>query len=155
MSRRSHPIPCLTVTRNSISSLREVRLPRDIILNFLLLTPNLRPGGTTACLVAGRLAAADPSLRILLIEAGPHTQDGLSHIQPAQYLSHLVPGSKTMKFVVSHSSEHLGGRSLVVPGGQCIGGGSSVNCGSCTWRYLSSRSLTIPVSHSVQPSQCI
>ncbi|KAG1904334.1 uncharacterized protein F5891DRAFT_1184545 [Suillus fuscotomentosus] len=30
-------------------------------------------GGTTACVVAGRLAAYDPSLRILILEAGQHT----------------------------------------------------------------------------------
>lgn len=82
------------MTRNLTSSLREVCLPRDSILSPVILTNNLRLGGTTACLVAGRLAEADPSLRILLIEAGPHTQDGLSYIQPAQYLSHLVPGGE-------------------------------------------------------------
>ncbi|OJA12090.1 hypothetical protein AZE42_02168, partial [Rhizopogon vesiculosus] len=33
----------------------------------------LSTGGTTAYVVAGRLAACDPSLRILILEAGPHT----------------------------------------------------------------------------------
>ncbi|TCD66632.1 hypothetical protein EIP91_001099 [Steccherinum ochraceum] len=84
-------------------------------------------GGAAACYIAGRLAAADPSLKILLVEAGPHTENGLTHIQPAQYLSHMMPGSKTMKFVVTKTSEHLGGRPLAVPAGQCVGGGSSVN----------------------------
>ncbi|TCD66628.1 hypothetical protein EIP91_001095 [Steccherinum ochraceum] len=84
-------------------------------------------GGTAACYIAGRLAAAEPSLKILVIEAGPHTENGLAHIQPAQFPSHMVPGSKTIKFVVSQPSEHLGGRPLVVPSGQCVGGGSSVN----------------------------
>ncbi|KAH8103817.1 alcohol oxidase-like protein [Cristinia sonorae] len=84
-------------------------------------------GGAAACVTAGRLAAADPSLRILIVEAGPHTQEDPAHVQPARYLSHLVPGSKTVKFLVSNPSPHLGGRPAIVPAGQCIGGGSSVN----------------------------
>ncbi|KAI0790978.1 GMC oxidoreductase-domain-containing protein [Abortiporus biennis] len=84
-------------------------------------------GGTTACIVAGRLAAADPSLKILVVEAGPHTQNVLFHTQPARYLNHLLPDSRTIKFLVGKESEHLGGRAPIVPCGQCIGGGSSVN----------------------------
>ncbi|KDQ20459.1 hypothetical protein BOTBODRAFT_124058 [Botryobasidium botryosum FD-172 SS1] len=84
-------------------------------------------GGTTSCLVASRLAAADPSLKILLVEAGPHTRDNPAHIQPGQFLSHLRPDSTTVKFMVGKESEHVGGRAVVVPCGQCVGGGSSVN----------------------------
>ncbi|TCD62090.1 hypothetical protein EIP91_007490 [Steccherinum ochraceum] len=83
--------------------------------------------GASACVTAGRLAAADPTLRILIIEAGPPTQDDLAHTQPARYASHLASDSKTVKFVVAKPSEAVGGRSVVVPGGQCLGGGSSVN----------------------------
>lgn len=79
-------------------------------------------------MTAGRLAAADPSLRILLVEAGPHVLEDPASVQPARFLSNLSPGTRTVKFVVSHPSEHLGGRPVVVPSGQCIGGGSSVNC---------------------------
>ena len=85
-------------------------------------------GGTTAGIVVGRLAAADPSLRILILEAGPHTQDDLAHIQPARFLTHLQPGSKTVRNVIARPSEHLDGRELAVQCGQCVGGGSSVNC---------------------------
>ncbi|KAI0727744.1 glucose-methanol-choline oxidoreductase [Fomitopsis betulina] len=84
-------------------------------------------GGTTGCVVAGRLAAADPSLRIAIIEAGPPTLDDLAHMQPARYLNHLLPGSVTMKFNVGKESADLGGRAPLVPCGQCLGGGSSVN----------------------------
>ena len=87
-----------------------------------------RIGGAAACLTAGRLAAADPTLKILIIEAGPHVRDDLAHTQPARYLSHLVPGSKTVKFIVSNPSEHLGGRVTVVPAAQCFGGAASINC---------------------------
>ncbi|KAH9921114.1 alcohol oxidase [Fomitopsis serialis] len=84
-------------------------------------------GGTTGCVIAGRLAAADPSLRILILEAGPPTLEDLAHVQPARYLSHLLPGSTTVKFNVGKESADLGGRAPIVPCGQCLGGGSSVN----------------------------
>ncbi|KAI0337223.1 alcohol oxidase [Trametopsis cervina] len=84
-------------------------------------------GGTTACLVASRLADADPTLKILVIEAGPHTEDDLAHIQPARYLSHLRPDSSTVTFVVANPEEELAGRQTIVPCGSCIGGGSSIN----------------------------
>ncbi|KAA1469916.1 alcohol oxidase-like protein [Dentipellis sp. KUC8613] len=84
-------------------------------------------GGTAACVIAGRLAAAAPDLRILVLEAGPPTKDLLSHLQPARYLHHLHPSANTVRFHASSPSDSLGGRSLVVPCGQCLGGGSSVN----------------------------
>ena len=85
-------------------------------------------GGTTSCLVAGRLADADPSLRILIVEAGPHTKDNLAHTQPARFLHHLVPDSKTVTFQVANAEKALSDRQVVVPCGHCVGGGSSVNC---------------------------
>ncbi|KAJ6520923.1 GMC oxidoreductase-domain-containing protein [Mycena vulgaris] len=84
-------------------------------------------GGSSGCLIAGRLAAADPSLRILILEAGEHTQGLPAHTHPARYLSHLAPTSTTVTFNVSNPSPHLGGRSLVTPSARCLGGGSSVN----------------------------
>ena len=99
----------------------EIDIPHYVYLRLLI-------GGTTAGIVVGRLAAADPSLRILLLETGPHTQEDLAHLQPARYLTHLQPGSKTVRNVVARPSEHLDGRQLAVQCGQCVGGGSSVNC---------------------------
>ncbi|KAI0744641.1 alcohol oxidase-like protein [Earliella scabrosa] len=84
-------------------------------------------GGTTGCVVAGRLAAADPSLSILVVEAGPTTRNDDLHTQPARYLYHLRPETSTIKFNVGRESAALGGRAPVVPCGQCVGGGSSVN----------------------------
>ncbi|THH31707.1 hypothetical protein EUX98_g2453 [Antrodiella citrinella] len=86
-------------------------------------------GGAAGCLIAGRLAAADPSLKILVVEAGPHTLDDPAHVQVARFMSHMVPGSKTEKFIISNPSDQLGGRVAIVPAGQCVGGGSSVNFG--------------------------
>ncbi|KZT23454.1 GMC oxidoreductase [Neolentinus lepideus HHB14362 ss-1] len=84
-------------------------------------------GGTAGCLIASRLSTASPSLRILVLEAGPHTRNDLFHTQPARFLYHLRPDSTTVKFYVAKESEELLGRQLVVPCGQCLGGGSSVN----------------------------
>ncbi|KAJ7707465.1 GMC oxidoreductase-domain-containing protein [Mycena rosella] len=84
-------------------------------------------GGASGCLIAGRLASADPSLRILILEAGEHTHGLPAHTQPARYFSHLGPGSTTVTFNSAKPSQHLGGRSLVTPSARCLGGGSSVN----------------------------
>ncbi|OCH90857.1 alcohol oxidase [Obba rivulosa] len=84
-------------------------------------------GGTTGCVIAGRLTAADASLRILVVETGPHTRDDVMHRQPARFKAHLHPESKTVKFNVAKESAHVDGRAVVVPCGQCLGGGSSVN----------------------------
>ncbi|KAF5341334.1 hypothetical protein D9758_016164 [Tetrapyrgos nigripes] len=84
-------------------------------------------GGTAACLAAGQLAAAYPSLRILIIEAGEHTKNLDAHTQPVQYFSHLAPTSKTVDFNVGKPSENIRGRSLITPSARCLGGGSSVN----------------------------
>ncbi|KAJ7167198.1 GMC oxidoreductase-domain-containing protein [Mycena crocata] len=84
-------------------------------------------GGTTACITASRLATAFPHLKVLVLEGGPTTKGKNEHIQPGQYITHLAPTSKTMQFYASKPSPHLGGRSIVIPSGRCVGGGSSVN----------------------------
>ncbi|KDQ24410.1 hypothetical protein PLEOSDRAFT_1067243 [Pleurotus ostreatus PC15] len=84
-------------------------------------------GGTVACVAAGRLAEADPSLRILLIEQGPHTRNLPAHIHPARFIANLVPTSSVFTFHVAQPSEALLGRAPIVPAGRCVGGGSSVN----------------------------
>ncbi|KAI8986149.1 alcohol oxidase-like protein [Trametes punicea] len=89
-------------------------------------------GGAAGCVVAGRLAAADPTLSILVVESGPGTQGDPLHTQPVRFLHHLRPDSKTVKFHVGKESPALGGRTAVVPCGQCLGGGSSVNYAMCS-----------------------
>ncbi|KAH8079783.1 GMC oxidoreductase-domain-containing protein [Cristinia sonorae] len=84
-------------------------------------------GGTTACLVAGRLITAEPALKILIIESGPRTLEDNAHVQPARFATHLQPTSRTINFMVGKPSVALDGRTSVVPTGQCLGGGSSVN----------------------------
>ncbi|KAJ7158530.1 GMC oxidoreductase-domain-containing protein [Mycena filopes] len=87
----------------------------------------LAGGGTTACVVAGRLAAADPSLKILIIEAGKHTKDVSTHTQPGRYFANLVTGGDTFTFHIAKPSEALGNRPCIIPSGKGMGGGSSVN----------------------------
>ncbi|KAJ7187780.1 GMC oxidoreductase-domain-containing protein [Mycena filopes] len=84
-------------------------------------------GGASASIIAGTLAAAAPTLKILVLEGGPTTFEKFEHIQPARYFSHLSPFSTTEQFVVSNPSDAVNGRSIVIPIGKCIGGGSSVN----------------------------
>ncbi|KAI0089825.1 alcohol oxidase-like protein [Irpex rosettiformis] len=84
-------------------------------------------GGTSACLIAGRLADADPNLKILIVEAGPHTENDLAHTQPARYLNHISPTTTTATFMVANPEVELAGRQTIVPVGSCLGGSSSMN----------------------------
>lgn len=52
-------------------------------------------GGTAACVAAGRLAKANPELKIVLVEGGKNNFEDPTVVNPAIYLSHLVPDSKT------------------------------------------------------------
>jgi hypothetical protein len=114
-------------TKNTISSLRAVRHPPLPALSPLL-TEGRPVGGAAGCIVAGRLAAADPDLRILVLEAGPPTYNSPAHRQPARFISHITPGSRTVRVHASRPSAALGDRSTLVPCGQCLGGGGSINC---------------------------
>ncbi|PPQ91713.1 hypothetical protein CVT25_012854 [Psilocybe cyanescens] len=84
-------------------------------------------GGASACITAGRLAAADPTLKILIIEAGPHTRELQDHIQPARYFSNLALTKEVFSFHRAKPSKSLLGRSPIVPSGRAVGGGSAVN----------------------------
>lgn len=84
-------------------------------------------GGTAACVVASRLSDADPSLSILVIEAGSNNYKDPTIETPFLFFAHLSPESKTMSFHVGPKSPFLGDRSSVVPTARVLGGGSSVN----------------------------
>ncbi|KAK0204800.1 GMC oxidoreductase-domain-containing protein [Desarmillaria ectypa] len=84
-------------------------------------------GGTSACVTAGRLAAADPSLKILILEAGPHIRNVQDHVQPARYFRNLAEQKEVFTFHVGRPSEAIAGRSPIVPSAKCVGGGSGVN----------------------------
>ncbi|KAJ7159284.1 GMC oxidoreductase-domain-containing protein [Mycena crocata] len=84
-------------------------------------------GGATACVVAGRLAAADTTLRILIVENGGQKKDIPLHVQPAQY--HQIMTDSDASCLTRHctSTSGMSSRSQVITNGKCIGGGSSVN----------------------------
>ncbi|KAI1174757.1 GMC oxidoreductase-domain-containing protein [Nemania sp. FL0916] len=84
-------------------------------------------GGTAACIVAARLAEADPGLSILVIEGGRNNYGDPTVVTPGMFLAHLAPDSKTALFYQAIKSDHLAGRAPVVPSGGILGGGSSIN----------------------------
>ncbi|KAK3326013.1 GMC oxidoreductase [Apodospora peruviana] len=84
-------------------------------------------GGSAGCIVAGRLAAADPGLSILLIEWGRNNYNDPKVVNPIFFLHHLVPANKTAHFYQANRSSQLADREPVVPAGGTLGGGSSIN----------------------------
>jgi alcohol oxidase len=93
----------------------------------MTLTLTLSTGGTAGCVVAGRLAEADPNLSILVIEGGQDNYDNPSVVHPALFLDHLAPTSKTAIFYATTKQPQLADRNPVVPAGGVLGGGSSIN----------------------------
>ncbi|KAI0886205.1 putative alcohol oxidase [Annulohypoxylon maeteangense] len=83
-------------------------------------------GGTAACVVASRLADADPELSILVIESGPNNE--IPTIQhPGLFMLHLSPESKVNQFYLTKESPEIADRKLVLATGSVLGGGSSTN----------------------------
>ena len=87
----------------------------------------VRIGGTAGCILAGRLAQADPSMSILVVEGGKNNFNDPTVTNPAVFLSHLAPGSKSAIFYQGKRSDKLSGRAPIVPAGGILGGGSSIN----------------------------
>jgi len=119
------------------------------LINFAL------AGGAAGCVAAGRLASANPGLKILvchfhpplerfadrepsqIIEAGPHSYNVDTHIIPARYLPNLLrmnQETKNFTLHVAQPSNAVTGRELVMPAGRVMGGGSAVNCMSTLLR---------------------
>ncbi|KAG4433517.1 hypothetical protein IFR05_011000 [Cadophora sp. M221] len=84
-------------------------------------------GGTAGCIVAGRLAATDPSLSILVIERGQDNFNNPNIVHPGVFFRNIAPGSTSAIFWEGEKSKLLAGRSLIVPSGGILGGGSSIN----------------------------
>ncbi|KAI1773250.1 GMC oxidoreductase [Hypoxylon cercidicola] len=84
-------------------------------------------GGTAACIVAGRLAEADPGLSILVVEGGPDNYDNPKITIPGLYQSNLQPESETVIFYKSAKSKQLADQERIVPSGGTLGGASSIN----------------------------
>ncbi|KAF7327927.1 GMC-OxRdtase-N domain-containing protein [Mycena kentingensis (nom. inval.)] len=84
-------------------------------------------GGTTACVVAGRIADAAPHLSILILEAGKHSENVKVHVQPGRYFANLASGADSFTYHQAKPSKALDNRQVIVPAGKTVGGGSSVN----------------------------
>lgn len=87
----------------------------------------VRIGGTAGCILASRLSQADPSLSILVVEGGKNNFNDPTVTNPAVFLGHLAPDSKSAIFYKGNRSDKLGGRAPIVPAGGILGGGSSIN----------------------------
>lgn len=82
---------------------------------------------TATCVVAGRLAAADPNLSILAIEGGENNFNKYNVINPALYLEYVYPESKTAIFYKIDKSLKLNDRDMVVTSDGILGRGFSIN----------------------------
>ena len=80
--------------------------------------------GTAGCLLANRLSA-DPSKRVLLVEAGKKDNYHWVHI-PVGYL-YCIGNPRTDWLYQTEAAEGLNGRSLRYPRGKVLGGCSSIN----------------------------
>ncbi len=80
--------------------------------------------GTAGCLLANRLSA-DPSKRVLLLEAGGKDDYHWIHI-PVGYL-HCIGNARTDWLYQTEAEPGLNGRALRYPRGKVLGGSSSIN----------------------------
>lgn len=83
--------------------------------------------GAAGCVLAARLAAAAPDLRILVLEHGPHTLNDPAVLTPARFLENLSPGMPRTRYYTSEPSAALLGRQMTVQAGGCVGGGTAIN----------------------------
>jgi len=92
-----------------------------------ILSSTRNVGGTVGCIMASRLAEADPSLSILVIEQGNNNFNMDSVIYPALFEQNTFPESDTALFWRANKSPQLADREPIVETGGILGGGSSIN----------------------------
>ncbi|KAL1746376.1 GMC oxidoreductase-domain-containing protein [Schizophyllum fasciatum] len=87
-------------------------------------------GGPAGCVVAGRLAYADPNLKVMLIEGGANNRDDPWVYRPGIYVKNMQRdgvNNKATFYTDTMKSSHLRGRRSIVPCANILGGGSSIN----------------------------
>ncbi|PAV14903.1 alcohol oxidase [Pyrrhoderma noxium] len=87
-------------------------------------------GGPAGCVVAGRLAYADPTLQVMLIEGGNNNRDDPWVYRPGIYVRNMQRdgvNDKATFYTDTMQSSHLRGRRSIVPCANILGGGSSIN----------------------------
>ncbi|OCH93265.1 alcohol oxidase [Obba rivulosa] len=87
-------------------------------------------GGPAGCVVAGRLAYADPSLKVMLIEGGANNRDDPWVYRPGIYVRNMQRNGineKATFYTDTLESSHMRGRKSIVPCANILGGGSSIN----------------------------
>lgn len=63
--------------------------------------------GAAECVLAARLAAVAPDLRILVLELGPHTLGDPAVLTPARFPENLSPGMPRTRYFTSEPSQDL------------------------------------------------
>ncbi|KAI0915540.1 hypothetical protein AcV5_003732 [Taiwanofungus camphoratus] len=87
-------------------------------------------GGPAGCVVAGRLAYADPTLKVMLIEGGANNRDDPWVYRPGIYVRNMQKdgvNDKATFYTDSMQSPYMRGRRSIVPCANILGGGSSIN----------------------------
>ncbi|KAL0948463.1 hypothetical protein HGRIS_011036 [Hohenbuehelia grisea] len=87
-------------------------------------------GGPAGCVVAGRLAYADPNLKVMLIEGGANNRDDPWVYRPGIFVKNMQRdgvNDKATFYEDTMQSSHLRGRKSIVPCANILGGGSSIN----------------------------
>jgi len=87
-------------------------------------------GGPAGCVTAGRLAFADPNLKVMLIEGGANNRDDPWVYRPGIYVKNMQQdgvNDKATFYKDTMASSHLRGRESIVPCANILGGGSSIN----------------------------
>jgi alcohol oxidase len=74
---------------------------------------------------------ADASLTILLVEAGRNNYADPTITNPAVFLAHLRPDSKTVTFHKGRRTQALANREPIVPAGNILGGVSLCTSHGC------------------------
>ena len=80
--------------------------------------------GSAGCVLAARLSE-DPSIRVLLLEAGPTDDSWTIRMPAAQYINYM--GGAYNWCFETVPQPHLNGRRLFAPRGKTLGGSSSIN----------------------------